>query len=534
MRSYASKALVLAVFVYTVSLAIDGYCQSSEQKAQLFFFTNAACGPCRQVEPEIERLFRDGYSVMKVDTQLHPDWTARFQVQKTPTVILAVGNQVVARHSGYVDAGTLKGWFRQVEQAARQSAPPRAPQRELNNEQRGEMAATGASPTKGFYQPENSVEETALAATVRLKIEDPLGTSYATGTVIHSHKNESLVLTCGHVFRESNGTGNIVAEYGFTDGNYRTASGELLFYDADERDIGLIAIRTETMIQPVKVAALDYPITRGDTIFSIGCDQGERPSIRRSQVKNQAKYDGVNKYEIFGRPVNGRSGGGMFTEDGRLLGVCNAAVVDVDEGVYVGLDTIYWQFDRTNLTHLFDGRQRRESFVDNRQSNDLGPIVGNSRQRSPVQGRDLSDIPVRNSESPDSRIGIPRTSLADSSVASVDETVRMPGVNNPLAARDANAVSINQVSDNRDDAGMELIVMLRDRESQKIASSWTVANPDVQLVDQIRAAQQGSGQQPSQPNRLAQLRRDMPDLQKPADRYGRNYRATQIRAQSPK
>ena len=110
----------------------------------------------------------------------------------------------------------------------------------------------------------------------------------------------------------------------------------------------------------------------------------------------------------------------------------------------------------------------------------------------------------------------------------------MPGVNNALAARDANAVSINQVSDNRDDAGMELIVMLRDRESQKIASSWTVANPDVQLVDQIRAAQQGSGQQPSQPNRLAQLRRDMPDLQKPADRYGRNYRATQIRAQSPK
>ena len=64
------------------------------------------------------------------------------------------------------------------------------------------------------------------------------------------------------------------------------------------------------------------------------------------------------KYDIVGRPVDGRSGGGLFTPSGQLIGVCNAAAVDFDEGIYSSLDTIYWQIEKVNLAHLFAPAER--------------------------------------------------------------------------------------------------------------------------------------------------------------------------------
>ena len=89
------------------------------------------------------------------------------------------------------------------------------------------------SPTmiRGTSQPRSLAEQRAMNATVRLKVADSEGTSYATGTVIHSHGNESLVMTCGHVFRDSQGQGKITAEYDLYK-QPRIASGRLVDYDA--------------------------------------------------------------------------------------------------------------------------------------------------------------------------------------------------------------------------------------------------------------------------------------------------------------
>jgi S1-C subfamily serine protease len=51
--------------------------------------------------------------------------------------------------------------------------------------------------------------------------------------------------------------------------------------------------------------------------------------------------------------VDGRSGGGLFNEQGELIGVCNAAAVEVDEGIYTALETIHWQIAAVDLEHLF-------------------------------------------------------------------------------------------------------------------------------------------------------------------------------------
>ncbi len=208
---------------------------------------------------------------------------------------------------------------------------------------------------KGTNQPRTASERLALQATVRLKVEDPEGISYATGTVIHSHGGESLVMTCGHVFRDSRGKGVITAEYGFDTGQLKTGPGELISYDAKARDIAVVAIRTPVPITPVPIAPREATVERGNDIFSLGCDHGQSPTIRHSQIKNRAAYDGSIKYDIYGRPVDGRSGGGLFTSAGELIGVCNAAAVEVDEGIYTALDTIYWQLAAVKLEHLFEG-----------------------------------------------------------------------------------------------------------------------------------------------------------------------------------
>ena len=44
-----------------------------------------------------------------------------------------------------------------------------------------------------------------LAASVRLRIDDPDGHSTGSGTIIDARAGEALVLTCGHIFRDSKG-----------------------------------------------------------------------------------------------------------------------------------------------------------------------------------------------------------------------------------------------------------------------------------------------------------------------------------------
>ena len=458
-------------------------------KLQLYFFTNPGCGPCRQVEPELEQLHREGFSVMKINTSMHPDWTRRFRVTKTPTVVLCSGNTVVASHSGFIDAGTMRGWFQSANSNLRQTQPSSQAK-----------AASNKSSTihKGTIQPKNELEELAMQATVRLKIDDPEGTSYATGTIIHAFENEALVLTCGHVFRDSDGKGEISAEYGFLENQIRNTVGELIFYDADARDIGLVAIKTDGSVKPVSVAAANQPITASQSIFSIGCDHGERPTIRRSEIIRQAKYDGVKKTEIVGRPVNGRSGGGLFTADGKLIGVCNAAVVDVDEGVYVALDTIHWQFEQARLAHLFSpGKATRQVA-----SNDRAFVKADMQVRL---ARNFNDIPVRS-----------------------------PLSKTPPAAKVASSQRSNEIRTNpvslSSDAETELIIVMR-RKSDQSSESWTVANPTPDLVQALRGMGDPDSKATSGSDRLARLRGNMPKLQQAT---GKNYNVSQMRAQSPR
>ncbi len=195
----------------------------------------------------------------------------------------------------------------------------------------------------------------AQAATVRLRVHDGHGFGAGTGTIIDTHGDEALVLTCGHLFRETKGQGKIEVDL-FVGGEIRTVLGQVVDYDSDTRDIALVAIRPGFPVQPVQVVGTDARVENGQTAFSFGCDRGDDPSRRDTRITGINKYNqhlGVSNLEISGAPIDGRSGGGLFDAAGRLIGVCNAADYKGDVGIYAGPGSIQWQLDRVGMSRLY-------------------------------------------------------------------------------------------------------------------------------------------------------------------------------------
>ena len=190
-----------------------------------------------------------------------------------------------------------------------------------------------------------------MQATVRLKVMDGGGQSYGTGTIIHTHGDEALVLTCGHLFRESKGAGQIQVTL-FAPGASRPVAGTLLVYEAEQRDVALVSIRPGVPVTPIQVGSPQYHPRPGDPVFTIGCNHGENPTIQESVITAVDRYLGPPNLEVRGHPVEGRSGGGLFSANGQLIGVCNAADLQEDRGIYAGPATICLELKRINLANI--------------------------------------------------------------------------------------------------------------------------------------------------------------------------------------
>jgi thiol-disulfide isomerase/thioredoxin len=191
--------------------------------------------------------------------------------------------------------------------------------------------------------PESAIppENLALDATVRIKVIDAGGHSFGTGTIVDAHDDFALVLTAGHLFRGSQASTTIEVELFAGSGNARTVAGKVIAFDADKRDIGLVEIRPGVPVRPVPVANDVAVLRNGAPVFTIGCNHGADPTLVRSRIAAVDKYIGFPNIEVQGQPVQGRSGGGLFTAAGELIGVCNAADPEDNEGIYAGLPMIH-------------------------------------------------------------------------------------------------------------------------------------------------------------------------------------------------
>jgi thiol-disulfide isomerase/thioredoxin len=216
-----------------------------------------------------------------------------------------------------------------------------------------QLPATSPAPTTpGDRLPTATVsEQDLLASTVRIRVYHGGSLSHGSGTIIDARQGEALILTCGHLFRESQGAGQIEVDL-FGPSPAQKVPGRLIAWN-EERDLGLLSIRTPGPVRAARVAPVGYPLKKGLLVFSVGCDHGQLPTVRKTWIVSINRYLGAPNLQVADQPVSGRSGGGLFTQEGYLIGVCNAADPADREGLFSALPAIHAQLDEARLQFVY-------------------------------------------------------------------------------------------------------------------------------------------------------------------------------------
>jgi len=371
----------------------------------LYDFCADWCGPCRAMAPTVEALAARGYPVQKVNVDEHPELVRKFGVGPIPCFVMVVDGREVERVVGATSYDHLERLCRMGRRSgdsdvialassrggtAAASTPrgpirpglgaePRRPHLALTEAPRFQpvtaptsQPATPASPPVALAsapaapasQPEPPAwgprndgvaarDEDLIAATVRLRVSDPKGHSWGSGTIIDARQGEALLLTCGHVFRDSQGRGAIEVDlFGAQAG--KRVSGHLIGYDL-ERDVALVSIRIPGPVQVARLAPPDYVLRPGDPVVTVGCSHGDDPTVSHTRISSVDRYLGPPNVQVAGEPVDGRSGGGLFSRDGLVIGVCRGAEPQDREGFFAALGSIQAYVEHKGLTHVCFG-----------------------------------------------------------------------------------------------------------------------------------------------------------------------------------
>ena len=226
----------------------------------LLDFSADWCGPCQQMAPLIGEIGAAGWLVRHVDVDQEHDIVKRFQVTGVPCYILLVKGHEVGRIDGATTRSELEKLLVQSRQPlglpkiavptdsptvhqipgvpvpvsnsathlATESAvsptvhPPaqlsgsvskslvdQAAERSLRDPQGTKQQPVLAPPPTLAVETKSALQRNLIQATARLRVQDPNGASWGTGTVIDCRQGEALILTCGHIFRDSVGEGTI-------------------------------------------------------------------------------------------------------------------------------------------------------------------------------------------------------------------------------------------------------------------------------------------------------------------------------------
>ncbi len=360
----------------------------------LLDFSASWCGPCRQMAPLVAEIKTAGWVVRHVDVDSETDVVRRFGVTGVPCYILLVKGHEVGRINGATTRSELEALLAKAAAplgatplaataapAAEQPQIPGVPlpvasaSGPLATESPVPLTAVASLPPRALsaaaeplpnppssslpaavdHQPDTAtradLEGKLLSATARLRVEDTAGVSWATGTVIDCRQGEALILTCGHVFRDSQGKGRVEVDT-FGPQGVRGVAGQVVSWDL-KRDLALVSIFTEARIDPVRVGGTDRTTPVGSSVVTVGCDGGKDPTVHHSRVTAVDKYLGPSNLQVAGQPVQGRSGGGLFGIDGTLIGVCNAADPADNEGLFAALPSIHDQLEESGLAFVF-------------------------------------------------------------------------------------------------------------------------------------------------------------------------------------
>ncbi|MDO4586800.1 MAG: trypsin-like peptidase domain-containing protein [Planctomycetia bacterium] len=272
-----------------------------------------------------------------------------------------------------------------------------------NNNQNSIAKVDFSERSVNYSQSANHRTFSPITSSVRIRVNSSKTSEKGTGTIIHSTQTgkgrEGLVLTCGHLFRETQGQGKIEVDvFDPISQQATTVEGVCVFFD-DEIDIGFIGIPLPFDVEPMPLVPIEYWTKVGDRALSVGCSNGEEPSIWEHQILSTTQSffqpqdpksgkKSFNYIQVSNAPVQGRSGGGLFLSSDSgcyLLGVCNAGDPSDNNGYFLPTSVIYETLLATpHLKKVYNDLVRQSN------QNDLNIVqTKNGQQDFPLESNHL-------------------------------------------------------------------------------------------------------------------------------------------------
>lgn len=353
-------------------------------------FTAPWCGPCQKMKPAVAQLTQSGYPVRAVDYDKSP-LVRKYGVTAIPTfVVVDSEGRELDRVEGYRPAADIAAMYRRAKAqlGATDDQEVRTDPRKAR--EADEPVDPGPSPSKKLPRPWETV--------VRIRIDNhlsrPQSMEFGSGTIIHSTPDETIILTCAHIFHVGSPRQQQFAPSKFplkitielSDGQLRSLSqtdskggsragvrmlanepfaGEAIDYDF-AHDVGLIRIRPGRRLPSSPVVSADWQPRVGVKMTTVGCSEGHDATAWSTQITKplMTGVQGKPEYEAIEcqyAPIQGRSGGGLYTTDGQLAGVCDFAEPVERHGLYATPRVIHKFLDRNRLTVCYapeTGRSR--------------------------------------------------------------------------------------------------------------------------------------------------------------------------------
>jgi thiol-disulfide isomerase/thioredoxin len=351
-----------------------------KDKPVLLDFHASWCGPCRQMRPAVDQLSRQGYPIRSIDIDRSPRLAERYEVKSVPTfIVIDASGRALGRTEGLQPAGRLASFYR----TSSAKAKARANDHDENDRENAEDADSTDANANANANDDAERDDDAPAprtlpkpweTVVRIKVHGNGTIGFGSGTIIHSTPEESTILTCAHIFKIEGQRpvhpskfplritidlfdGRITSYQTPQVHKLETVEGKAVDYDF-ARDVGLIRIRPGRRLAASPVVPQSWSPRQGMRMTTVGCSLGQdatawSTSIRHTMIRGLSGSPDYEAMECQFAPKQGRSGGGLYTQDGYVAGVCDFAEPHGNVGLYATPRSIYRMLDRNRLTALY-------------------------------------------------------------------------------------------------------------------------------------------------------------------------------------
>jgi thiol-disulfide isomerase/thioredoxin len=425
--------MTIASLLLTVLTTAYAPARDANAEPVLLDFHAEWCGPCQKMRRAVEQLSRQGYPIKSIDIDQSPDLAARYRVQSVPTFIVVDGSgRALDRTLGLQSAASLARFYQaaasKAQRPANSNAHVGARKRgsdedgdedgdavDADSDARPRRVVRAQNPADPDDEPDDRddppfANPKPWETVVRIKVMNTHSIGFGSGTIIHSTPKESLIITCAHIFKLERRRQYAPSEFPLPikvdlfDGKLRgTSPAQVHFQETVDataidydfvRDVGLIRIRPGRRLPACRVVPAHWEPKARMRMLTVGCSEGHDATAWATSIvrpRMQGFLAGNSTYEAVEclvAPKQGRSGGGLFTEDGYIAGVCNFAEPQGDHGLYATPRSMYSILDRNHLAALYAPVTRGSGTLVAE-----GRPLGRSRRTAPIS--------VARSQSPD-------------------------------------------------------------------------------------------------------------------------------------